>query len=139
MSYESISKKLQAQQQQAKDAQILLMTMQIKMLKDAFATLTKSLTNKENAPPNMGNTNNGTTPRAFHWTPNMRAYCWLHGHHPVGAKHTSCTCTKEKVGHINNETATSCQGGDNFWLKINKVKESQQDYPKFKGKTAPTN
>ncbi len=58
----------------AKDAQILAMTTQVKMLMDAFTTLMKSLANKENAPPNTGNTNNGTTPRAFHWACNMGAY-----------------------------------------------------------------
>jgi hypothetical protein len=105
----------------------------------AFAALTKSLTNKETASPNTGNTNNGTTPRTFHWMCNMGAYFWLHGHHLVGTKHTSCTCTKKKEGHINNAMATKWQGGDNFWPIINKVKELQQDHPKFKGKMAPTN
>ncbi len=99
----------------AKDAQILALTAQIKTLMDAFAALTKSLTNKDNVPPNTGNTNNGTTPRAFHWMRNMGAYCWLHGHHLVGTKHTSCACMKKKEGHINNATATNCQGKDNFW------------------------
>jgi hypothetical protein len=113
--------------------------MQIKMLTDAITVLTKSLANKENAPPNTGNANSGTTPRTFHWTCNMGAYCWSHGHHPVGAKHMSSTCTKKKEGHINDATTTNRQGGENFWPVINKVKESQQDHPSFKGKTAPTN
>jgi hypothetical protein len=46
---------------------------------------------------------------------------------------------EEKGGHIDNSTATNCQGRDNFWPMINKVKKLQQDHPKFKGKMAPTN
>ncbi len=123
----------------AKDAQICAMTAQIKTLTDAIATLTKSLANKENASPNTGNTNSGTTPCMFHWMRNMGAYCWSHGHHPVGAKHTSSTCTKKKEGHNNDVTTRNHQGGDNFWPTNNKVKESQQDHPSFKRKKAPTN
>ena len=116
----------------AKDAQILVMTTQIKMLADTITALIKCFGNKENAPPNMGNTNSGSNPHQFKWAPNMGAYCRSHGHHPVGAKHTSKTCSKKKVGHIDNTIATDHKGRDKFWLTINKVKESQ-------GKTTPTN
>ena len=115
------------------------MTTQIKTLTDAIATLTKSLAKNENAPPNMSNTNSGTTPRMFHWARNMEAYCWSHGHHPVSLKHTSSTCTKKKEGHINDVTTMYHQGGNNFWPANNKVKESQHNHPSFKVKTAPTN
>jgi hypothetical protein len=114
------------------------MTVQIKTLTDTIAALTKNLANKENAPPNTGSANLGTTNHTFNWTCNMGACCWSHNHHPVGTKHTSYACTKKKEGHINNATTTNRQGGDNFWPAINKVKESQQDHPSFKGKTAPT-
>jgi hypothetical protein len=79
-----------------KDAHICAMTMQIKTLTDAIAALMKSLANKGNTPPNTGNMNSVTTNRTFNWTCNMGAYCWSHGNHPVGAKHTSCSCTKKK-------------------------------------------
>ncbi len=122
-----------------KDAKIHVMTTQIKTLIDAITLLTKSLANKENTPPNMGNMNSGTTHCTFHWMHNMGAYCWSHGHHSVRAKHTSSTCTKKKEGHIDDVTTTYCQGGNNFWPANNKVKESQHNHPSFKVKTAPTN
>jgi hypothetical protein len=128
-----------SKEMKVKDAQILAMTVQIKLLTDTVTALMKSFGNKENAPPNTGNTNLGSNPCQFNWTRNMGAYCWLHGHHPVGAKHTSRTCSKKKEGHINNATAMDCKGGNKFWPMINKVKESQQDHPSFKGKMAPTN
>jgi hypothetical protein len=97
-----------SKQTKTKDAHIRAMTAQIKTLTDAIAALTKSLANKENAPPNTGNANSGTTNRTFNWMCNMGAYCWLHSHHPVGAKHTSCACTKKKEGHIDDATTTNC-------------------------------
>jgi hypothetical protein len=112
----------------AKDAQILAMTAQIKTLTDTIAALMKSFGNKENAPPNTGNTNLGSNARQFNWTRNMGAYCWSHGHHAAGAKHTSRTCSKKKEGHIDDAMAMDRKGGDKFWPMINKVKESQQDH-----------
>ncbi len=128
-----------SKEMKAKDAKVLAMTPQIKTLTDAITALMKSYGNKENAPPNTGNTNLGSNPPQFNWTCNMGAYCWSHGHHPVGAKHTSRTCSKKKEVCINDAMATDCKGRDKFWLTINKVKESQEDHPSFKGKMAPTN
>ncbi len=123
----------------AKDTQILAMTAQIKTITDAFAALTKSMSNKENVPPRIGNTNTGNTPHPFNWRCNMGGYCWSHGHHPVSTNYNSSACTKKKNGHKDDATATNRQGGDNFWPNINKVKESQQEHPSFKRKLAPTN
>ncbi len=112
------------------------------MLTDAVATLSKSCENKENASPNMGNANQGaqgSQPYQFNWSCNMGAYCWLHGHHPVGAKHTSNTSTKKKEGQINSAMAIDQKGGDIIWPATHKVKESQRDHPGFKGKTVPIN
>jgi hypothetical protein len=69
----------------------------------------------------------------------MGGYCWSHGHHPVGVKHTSGTCTKKKDGHVDDATTNARKGGDNFWPTIQKVRESQQDHVSFKGQAAPTN
>jgi hypothetical protein len=121
----------------AKYARILMITGHIKALTNTVAALTKSFGNKENASPNMGNANQGSHPRQFNWPRNIGAYCWLHVHHPVSAKHASNTCTKKVEGHINN--ATDQKGGVNFWPATHRVKKSQQDHPNFKGKTAPTN
>ena len=108
----------------AKDTQILAMNTQIKTLTNTFAAPTKSMSNKENVPPRASRTNTGNTLRPFIWVRNIRGYCWSCGHHPVSAKHNSSACTKKKDGHQNNTTVTNCQGGDNFWPNINKVKES---------------
>jgi hypothetical protein len=115
------------------------MTVQIKLVIDAFAALTKSMSNKENIPPRVGNMNTGNTPCLLNWMRNMGGYCWSHGHHPVGVKHNSGACTKKKDGHKDDATATNPQGSDNFWPNINKVKKLQQYHPTFKGKLALTN
>ncbi len=64
------------------------------------------------------------------------SYCYTCGHHPVGANHTSVTCTKKCEGHNNLVTTDHRFGGCNFWPGLNKVKSSQQDHPKYKGKSA---
>ena len=66
-----------------------------------------------------------------------KTYCWSHGHHPVGAKHTSIACTNKKEGHQDAATATNRMGGDNFWPRTNKVGSSQQGHASYKeGKSA---
>jgi hypothetical protein len=98
----------------SKDAQMLAIIAQIKMLMDAVAALNKSFKNKENASANTGNANQGSQPCQFNWPRNMGAYCWSHGPHPAGAKHASNTCTKKKEGHIDNSTAMDQKGRYNF-------------------------
>ena len=122
------------------------MTAQIKMLADAMAVLTKLIENKET---NVGGGNDGGIGggggggrgrsgcsgsgrdpgnRTFRFPRNMGKYCWSHGHHPVGAKHDSHTCTHKKPGHNNDATATNCMGGNNYWPKSNKISPTNQDH-----------
>ena len=82
---------------EAKDTQILAMNTQIKTLTNTFAALTKSMSNKENVPPRIGNTNTGNTPHPFNWRCNMGGYCWSHSHHPVSTNYNSSACTKKKM------------------------------------------
>jgi hypothetical protein len=132
----------------AKDAQIDSITAQIKLLTNTVTLLSKSLANKENngSRGNVGGGNgsgkNGGEDRGLGgkqtWIPtrNMGNYCWSCGHHPVGAKHDSHTCTRKKEGHKDEATATNCMGGNNFWLQENRVKPSQHDHASYKGKSA---
>ena len=66
----------------------------------------------------------------------MGAYCYSCGHHPIGGNHTSVACTRKRDDHNNLATADHQFGGSNFWPGLNKVKSSQQDHPKYKGKSA---
>ncbi len=120
----------------AKDAQINSITAQIKLLTDTVALLSKSLANKENNSSNSsgsgsrgsgGGSSGGSGLGGIHeirYTHNMGNYCWSHGHHPVGVKHDSVTCTNKKDGHKDGATATNCMGRDNFWPRKYKVKPS---------------
>jgi hypothetical protein len=107
----------------AKDTQINSITAQIKLLTDTVALLLKSLSNKEN---NGSNSSSGSSSGSggggsgggglggaheFRYTRNMGNYCWSHGHHPVGVKHNSITCTHKKDGHKDDVTATNRRGG----------------------------
>jgi hypothetical protein len=74
--------------------------------------------------------------RTFFHTRNMGAYCYSCGHHPVGVNHTSVTCTRKRDDHNDLATADHRFGGSNFWPGLNRVKPSQQDHPKYKGKSA---
>jgi hypothetical protein len=73
----------------------------------------------------------------FKYTRNMGAYCSMHGHHPVGANHTSATCTHKQERHNDTATADHRFGGSNFWPGLSKVKSSQHDHISYKGKSAP--
>ncbi len=84
-----------------------------------------------------GNNGSGGGERMFKFTRNMGAYCSKHGHHPVGANHTSATCTHKHEGHNNIATTDHCFGGSNFWPGLSKVKSSQPDHISYKGKSAP--
>jgi len=121
----------------AKDAQIDSITAQIKLLMDTVALLSQSIANKENIGGGGGGGAGGGALREFKYTRNMGSYCWSHGHHPVGAKHDSSTCTHKKTGHQDAATATNRMGGDNFWPGANRVKPSQQEHASYKGKSAP--
>ena len=115
-----------------KDTQINSITAQIKLLINTVALLSQLLANKVN------NGNNGSGGGSkFKYTRNMGNYCWSHGHHPVGAKHTSIACTNKKEGHQDAATATNRMGGDNFWPGTNKVRPSQQEHVSYKGKSTP--
>jgi len=99
----------------AKDAQINIITMQIKLLTDTVALLSQSITNKENnGGGGVGGGSRGE-PHEFKYTCNMGDYCWSHGYHPVGIKHDSSTCMHKKEGHQDAATATNRMGGDKFW------------------------
>lgn len=128
----------------AKDTQLNTITAQIKLLTDTVALLAQSIANKENnsgiSSNKHGSSNGGGSSgeRNFTYSRNMGEYCWSHGHHPVGIKHNSSTCTQKKDGHKNDATATNRMGGDNFWPGTSKVKPSQQEHAKYKGKSAPS-
>ena len=122
----------------AKDAQINSITAQIKLLTDTIALLSQSIANKENNGSGGGGGGGGRgEPRKFRYTHNMGNYCWSHGHHPVGVKHDSSTCTHKKEDHQDAATATNRMGGDKFWPMATKVKPSQQEHASYKGKSAP--
>ena len=124
----------------AKDAQIATMTSQIKTLTDAVAALTASMANKENdAPKGNSGTREQRQRQTFFHVRNMGAYCWSHGHHPVGANHTSHTCTQKKQGHVDDATATNRKSGDNYWPPQHLVKNHQKEHESYKGKSAPSN
>ncbi len=113
-----------------KDAKINVMTMQIKILTNAVAALSKAIATKENVNPNGGGGggnggsrggggsggggSGGGEQRLFAYTRNMGAYCWSHGFHPVGANHTSATCIKKMDNHKDNATWSECMGGNKF-------------------------
>jgi hypothetical protein len=132
-----------------KDTQINSITTQIKLMTDTVALLLKSIANKENNSSNSGGSGSSSSGGGsssgsglggghdFRYTRNMGNYCWSCGHHPVGVKHNSITCTHKKDGHKDGATATNCMGGDNFWPRKYKVKPSQQEYTIYKGKSAP--
>jgi hypothetical protein len=82
-----------------KDAQLQAMTAQIQALTNTVATLSKAITAAAKqgggggGVSGSGNNISGGGERTFKFMRNMRAYCSTHGHHPVGANHTSATCT----------------------------------------------
>jgi hypothetical protein len=127
----------------AKDAQIDSITAHIKLLTCTIALLLKSLANKENIAGrgngkgrNDGNGSGHGGRCKLCTIRDMGSYCWSHGHHPVGKKHHSNTCTNKKDGYKDDATATNCMGGNNYWLGENRVKPSQQDHASNKGKSA---
>ncbi len=84
-----------------------------------------------------GNNGGGGGKRKFKFRRNMGAYCSTHGHHPVGANHTSATCTHKHEGHKDIATADHRFGSSNFWPGLSKVKSSQHNHISYKGKSAP--
>jgi hypothetical protein len=84
-----------------------------------------------------GNNGGGGGERTFKFTRNMGAYFSTHGHHPVGANHTSATCMHKREGHNNIATANHHFGGSYFWPGLSKVKSSQHNHISYKGKSAP--
>jgi hypothetical protein len=141
-----------SKESKAKDAQFQAMMAQIQALTNTVAMLSTAIVAaaKENGSSGDGsggdgsggsggggNNGGGGGKRTFKFTRNMGAYCSTHGHHPVGANHTSATCTHKREGHINIATANHCFGGSNFWPGLSKVKSSQHDHISYKGKSAP--
>jgi hypothetical protein len=131
----------------AKDAQLKAMTAQIQTLTNTVATLSAAIaaakkqsgdgSGSGGSGSGSGNNSGGGGERTFKVTRNMGAYCSTHGHHPVGANHTSATCTHKRKGHNDAATADCRFGGSNFWPGLSKVKPSQHDHISFKGKSAP--
>jgi hypothetical protein len=132
-----------------KDAQLQAMMAQIQALTNTVATLSKAIAaaakqggggsrgSSGGVSGSGGNNIGGGGERTFKYTRNMGAYCSTHGHHPVGANHTSATCTHKRESHNNTATANHLFGGSNFWLGLSKVKSSQHDHISYKGKSAP--
>ncbi len=128
------------------------MMIQIQALTNTIATLSTAIAAaaKENGSGGGGNGSGGSGgggggdnndggggKRTFKFTLNMGAYCSTHGHHPVGANHTSATCMHKREGHNNIATTDHRFGGSNFWPGLSKVKSSQHDHISYKGKSAP--
>jgi hypothetical protein len=122
-----------------KDAQLQAMTAQIQALTNTVATLSKAIAAAEkqggggsgggsNGVSGSGNNIGGGGERTFKCTRNMGAYCSTHGHHPVGANHTSATCMHKQESHNNTATADHRFGGSNFWPGLYKVKSSQHNH-----------
>ncbi len=125
-----------SKESKAKDAQLHAMTAQIQALTSTVASLSTAIANAAKAKGGGGGGGGGGGERMFKFTQNMGAYCSTHGHHPVGANHTSLTCTEIRKGHNDLATTNHRFGGCNFWPGLNKVKSSQQDHPSYKGKSA---
>ena len=132
-----------SEESKAKDAQLQAMTAQIQALTNTVAALSTTIANAAkangggyNGSGGGGGGGGGGGERAFKLTRNMGAYCWTCGHHPVGANHTSATCTRKREGHNDLATADHRFSGSNFWPRPNKIKSSQHDHPKYKGKSA---
>ncbi len=143
-----------SKESKAKDAQLQAMMAQIQALTNTIATLSTAIAAaaKENgggggsggssvggSGGGSGGSNNGGGggKRMFKFTHKMGAYCSMHGHHPVGANHTSAACTHKHEGHNNIATADHRFGGSNFWPGLSKVKSSQHEHISYKGKSAP--
>jgi hypothetical protein len=48
---------------------------------------------------------------------NLGGYCWLHGWDPVGAKHSSRSCTRTRDGHKKEATGDNKMGGSTWQPK----------------------
>jgi hypothetical protein len=121
--------------------QLDAMAAQIKALTD---TVTKLLTLKENIDPNAGGggekkgDRKSRRPQATKLR-NIGAYCHSHGFHPVGADHSSATCSWKKAEHKTEATwGNHIGGGDMYWPTAKRVAIEQQEHPTWKGKAAPT-
>ena len=126
-----------SEESKAKDAQLQAMSSQIQaLISTTIANAAKANGGGGGGGGGDGGGGGGGSKRAFRHTRNMGAYCWTCGHHPVGANHTSVTCKSKREGHNDLATADHRFSGSNFWPRPNKVKSSQQDHPKYKGKSA---
>ncbi len=122
-------------------AQIQALTNTIAMLSNAISALAKQGSGGgggggggvSGSGNNIGRGGEST----FKYTRSMGAYCSTHGYHPVGANHTSATCTHKRGRHNNTATADHRFGGSNFWPGLSKVKSSQHDHISYNGKSAP--
>jgi hypothetical protein len=134
------------EESKTKDAQLQAMMALIEALTNTIATLSKEITAvaKQGGGDGDGSGTSGSSnnigrgdKRTFKYTRNMGAYCSTHGHHPVGANHTSATCTHKQERHNDTATADHRFGGSNFWPGLSKVKSSQHNHISYKGKSAP--
>jgi hypothetical protein len=102
------------------------MGMQLKMLSNAVATLTKALAKKENiGGGNVGgggrSSNSGSGgKKPWKKLQCMGCYCWYHGYHPCGDNHTSATCTFKKECHKSDATFDNTKGDHNYWPSYNR-------------------
>jgi hypothetical protein len=84
----------------AKDAQLQAMVAQIQALTNTVAMLSKAIMAAAKqggggGSSGSGNNRGGVGERTFKLMHNMGAHCSMHSHHPVGANHTSATCTRK--------------------------------------------
>ena len=128
---------------QSENAQIIAMQKQMNELAAMMKTMCTQIgSNKENEGTNTGTGSGGRGGDGKPWRSirNMGAYCHSCGYHPIGAKHTSETCTRKKDGHDDKATFSNRgTGGSDYWPGITKVKADQLDHVAYKGKAKPTN
>ena len=120
----------------AKSKEIEAMALQIKMLTNAVALLTKN-GNKEENNPNKPTGGSGCEKEQYTKPRTMGGYCWSHGFHPAGENHTSATCTWKKDSHDIAATLANRNGRCVHWPIPIRVRLEDQTHATYAGKTAP--
>ena len=95
--------------------------------------------NNENSNPNTSCGDRESQSPQMKKDCNMGAYCHSHDFHPIGANHTSATCSWKKEGHKDEATWSNRMGGDKFWPTAKCVALTHHNHTTWKGKSAPTN
>ncbi len=122
------------------------MAMQLKLLINTVATLTKALANKEsNGGGNVGSssssissTDGSREKKPWKKSQCMGGNCWSHGYHPCDDNHTTTKCTFKKDGHNSNATFDNTMGGNDYWPPVHCIIDSQKMHSTFVGKSKPT-